>query len=66
MEVYKFLAVPQQFGIHWRPGKHEQNLVDWTALFDFADAQFTGKPPAQNFDEQAFAEQAKAYSWKAP
>ena len=54
-------------GIHWRPGKHEHNLTDWTALLDFADAQFSpGKPPAQNFDERQFPDQAKAYSWKAP
>lgn len=65
-EVFQFLVVPQRLGIHWRPGKHEHNLVDWTALLDFADAQFTGKAPAQNFDQRQFADQAKAYSWKAP
>jgi hypothetical protein len=65
-EVYQFLGVPQKFGIHWRPGKHDQSFIDWTALLDFADWQFFGKPPADKFDVLAFPEQAKAYSWKSP
>jgi hypothetical protein len=65
-EVYKFLGVPQKIGVHWRPGKHEQNLIDWTALLDFADWQFFGKTPKDKFDAVPFPEQPKAYTWSAP
>ena len=65
-EVYSFLGVPEKIGIHWREGKHEQNLIDWTAILDFADWQFYGKTPVDKFNSLAFPEQAKVYSWKAP
>jgi hypothetical protein len=65
-EVYKFLGVEQKIGIAWRPGKHEQNLIDWTALLDFADRQLFGKAPGRSFDTLAFPEQPPAFSWKAP
>jgi hypothetical protein len=65
-EVYKFLGVEQKIGIAWRPGKHEQNLIDWTALLDFADWQLFGKAPGRSFDTLAFPEAPPAFSWKAP
>jgi endo-1,4-beta-xylanase len=65
-EVYKFLGVEQKIGIAWRPGKHEQNLIDWTALLDFSDWQMFGKAPGRSFDTLAFPESPPAYSWKAP
>jgi hypothetical protein len=65
-EVYKFLGVESKIGIAWRPGKHEQNLIDWTALLDFADWQLFGKEPGRSFDRLEFPELSPAFSWKAP
>jgi hypothetical protein len=42
-KVYEFLQVPGKIAIHYRPGGHEHNLVDWTALLDFADEVFFQK-----------------------
>lgn len=65
-EVFDFLGVPEKTGFHYRHGKHEQNLEDFTALLDFADWQLRGKQPAEKFDDLPFKEFPKAYSWKAP
>jgi hypothetical protein len=65
-EVFSFLGVPEKTGLHYRHGKHEHNLEDFTALLDFADWQLRGKQPAGKFDELPFKEFPKAYSWAAP
>jgi hypothetical protein len=65
-EVYDFLGAGDRIGIVFRPGKHEQNADDWNALLDFADLQFFGKKVARRFDEPAFPEAPKGYTWKAP
>ena len=65
-EVYSFLGVPNRIGIHYRPGKHEQNAEDFAALLDFADALFSDKPPVQAFDAVQFPDAPKRFAWKAP
>jgi hypothetical protein len=65
-EVYKFLGAEDRIGILYRPGKHEHNADDWTALLDFADVQFFGKAVNRRFDELTFPDAEKGYSWKAP
>jgi hypothetical protein len=66
LEVYKALGVPDKIALHWRDGKHEQNLEDFTALLDFADHILLGKPAAQDLKKLPFPEEPKAFSWKAP
>jgi hypothetical protein len=53
-EVYGFLGVREKIGIHYRPGKHEQNAQDWEALLDFADRVLLGKKVARDFDANPF------------
>ncbi len=65
-EVYKFLNVPDRIGIHYREGKHEQNVEDWNVLLDFADFQFFGKMGGTKFDQLPFPEPPDAFTWKAP
>ncbi|HZL34723.1 MAG TPA: hypothetical protein VFC78_05385 [Tepidisphaeraceae bacterium] len=65
-EVYKFLGAPDKTGIHFRPGKHEQNEQDFAALLDFADHVLLGKPAKQDFNKVPFPEDPKAFEWTAP
>jgi hypothetical protein len=65
-EVFEFLGAAEKTGLHYRHGKHEQNLEDFTALLDFADWQLRGKSPTQKFDELPFPQFPKAYSWAGP
>ncbi len=65
-EVYKFLHATERIGIHYREGKHEQNVEDWNVLLDFADVQFFGKMGGTKFDHLPFPEPAGAFTWKAP
>lgn len=65
-EVYRYLGAANQIGIHYREGKHEQNVEDWNVLLDFADAQFFGKMGGTRFDRQPFPNAPVAFIWKAP
>jgi hypothetical protein len=49
-EVFNFLHVPGNIGIHFREGKHEQNEADWDALLSFADNIFYGKTLPADFN----------------
>jgi len=64
--VYDFLGVPDKIGIYFRPGKHEHNLQDWTVLIDFADKVFFGKVVDRKFNELAFPDSPKRFTWTAP
>jgi hypothetical protein len=65
-EVFEFLAAADQIGIAWREGKHDQTIVDWVALLDFADWRFFGKNTGRSFGTLAFPDQVKAYHWQKP
>ncbi len=65
-EVYRFLGAGNRIGIHYREGKHEQNVEDWNVLLDFADLQFFSKAGGTSFDRLPFPEVAGAFTWKAP
>jgi hypothetical protein len=40
--VFKLLGVGGRTATHWRRGGHGQTVVDWLAMFDYADAYFSG------------------------
>jgi hypothetical protein len=63
-EVFAFLGAGDRIGIAFRPGKHEQNAEDWATLLDFADRQFYGKVTTRRFDQLAFPDLPKSFSWK--
>jgi dienelactone hydrolase len=65
-EVYDFLGAGEKIGIHFRPGKHEQDAADWAALLDFADKVFFGKAVDRKFDQLTEPDMKKAFSWSAP
>jgi len=49
-EVYKWLGVENNIGMHFRTGGHSQNVIDWFALLDFSDQYFYNKKPQQKYD----------------
>jgi len=49
-QVFDLLGVPENQGVHWRPGGHGQLKEDWLALFDFSDRLFFGVPTERRFD----------------
>lgn len=65
-EAFDFLGAGQKIGIRFRQGKHEHNAEDWAALLDFADKQLYGKTVEGKFDEPAFPDAEKGFSWSAP
>jgi len=65
-EVYKFLGAAEKIGIHFRPGPHQHNEEDFAALLDFADQQFFGKTVSRKFDQLAFPDSPRRFSWSAP
>jgi hypothetical protein len=64
-EVYTFLGAENRIGIVYREGKHEHTLGDWTALLDFADQQLKGLKVDRKFDQLAFPNAPKPWSWSA-
>jgi hypothetical protein len=65
-EVFDFLGAGDRIGINFREGKHEHNTAAWSVLLDFADLQLLGKKTERKFDQLAFPEALRAFSWKAP
>lgn len=64
--VFDWLGVPENQGLHWRPGGHGQTEEDWRALFDFCDRHFYGKAVARNLRQMPYPDQAPKFSWAAP
>lgn len=64
--VYDFLGVPERNAMHFRPGGHEHNAVDYHALLDFADWHLFGKEPETEFNALPFPEQKLEVDWSAP
>jgi hypothetical protein len=52
--VYDFLGAPDRIAYHIRPGPHQHNLVDWTALLDFADEVFFQKKSGTDWNADPF------------
>ena len=48
--VFALLGAPEKQAFHHRPGPHEHNVEDWSALLDFADRVFADKPTTRNLD----------------
>ncbi len=65
-EVYTFLGAPDKIGLHYRPGGHAHNTIDWNALLDFADLHFFGKKVETRFDQLPFPDAKRPFSWSAP
>ncbi len=64
--VYDFLGVSERNGIHFRPGGHDHNEIDYRTLLDFADWQFFGKEPTIRFDKVPFPEKKLDVDWETP
>lgn len=64
--VYEWMDSEDKIALHWRDGGHAQNTEDWTALFDFSDQQFFGKPSPTVFNVWAYPDAELPFSWKAP
>jgi hypothetical protein len=65
-EVFEFLGAEKKSGLHYRPGKHDQNEIDWRALLDFAELQFDGKQPEYDYYKLPFPNEKKRFSWSKP
>ena len=65
-EVFDFLGAGDRIGIYFREGKHEHNEADFNVLLDFADKVLFGRTVERRFDQLAFPDSPRAYSWKAP
>ena len=48
--VYELLGVPDNLGVHFRPGGHAFTEDDWEAILDFADQRLRGLAAAESFD----------------
>lgn len=64
--VFEWLGVPENQGLHWRPGGHGQMEEDWLALFDFCDRHFFGEPVDRVLQQMPYPEKAAAFPWSAP
>lgn len=65
-EVYKFLGVEKNLGIHFREGGHEFNLQDWTVMIDFLKVVLLDKKKTTRYKTRGKAEVHAGYSWRAP
>ena len=65
-KVFDWLGQGDWCRIHWRPGKHAQNEVDWYALLDFADEYFFRKQTGRKYNQWVFPEYDPALDWSVP
>ena len=63
-EVFGFLGVKSNIGLHFREGGHSFSADDWRALLDFADGQLRGRPTTMRFEGLENVE--PAFAWRAP
>ena len=64
--VYEWMDAEDKIALHWRDGRHAQNIEDWSALFDFSDLQFFGKQTDRAFNQWTYPDADLPFSWKAP
>jgi hypothetical protein len=65
-EVYAWLGAADKLAVHYREGKHEQNLEDWKVLLNVADRLWAGKPLAEGLNSKPFPNAPKPWTWTAP
>lgn len=56
--VHALLGAPDNLGIHFRPGQHGMNDLDWQAILDFADQKLKKLDVKRRFDQLPPAGQA--------
>jgi hypothetical protein len=54
--VYQWMQLGNQCRLHWRPGRHAQNKVDWLALLDFADEILFGRKSSREYNVWVYPE----------
>jgi hypothetical protein len=64
--VYDFLGASGQLAGHHFDEVHIHSPTDWTALFDFADHVFDGKPLPTGFLGGTYPEDPSLIPWTAP
>ena len=65
-KVYKWLDAEENIALHWRPGGHAQNYVDWVALLDFADLYFYKRDNGNEFDRLVYPDAELPVKWATP
>jgi hypothetical protein len=55
--VYKFLGVPDNLAVHFRPGRHMLAPADWEAILDFSDQHLRKMDVKRRFDQLPPADQ---------
>ena len=63
LPVFRFLGAGGKAAMWFREGGHDMVPEDWTALLDYADIIFKGKPRTNNFNRLPFPDKPKAFSW---
>lgn len=66
LPVFEFLNARDKAALWFREGGHDEEPRDWTALCDYADFVFFGKPRGAAFNRLPFPDAPKSFSWKAP
>ena len=60
------LARPDKTGLHYRHGKHDQNVEDFTGAARLRRLATDGEDRRRTFDTLPFANLPPTYKWKAP
>ena len=66
LPVFAFLGAKDRAALWFRDGGHDEEPRDWTALCDYADFIFFGKPRGEQFNRLPFPDAPKSFSWTAP
>ena len=66
LPVFEFLGAGDRAALWHRDGGHDEEPRDWTALLDFADFVFFGKPRGEPFNRLPFPDAPRPFSWAAP
>lgn len=66
LPVFDFLGAKDKAALWFRDGGHDEEPRDWTALLDFADFVFFGKPRGEQFNPLPFPDAPKSFSWSTP
>lgn len=61
LELYRFLGSPENTGIHYHNGGHDQGMEDITALLDFMECRMNGKPLPEQLQQNPFPDMPPIY-----